>query len=96
MTYRGVYRDGIVVLQGDVDLRNGAPVDVKPVPSGRASARPRAASRRSPSAKAGSRNTKVAQHRLPGFGMWKDRWPKSMSSADIARELRERVSRRVP
>jgi len=28
MTYRGVYRDGIVVLQGDVDLRNGEPVDV--------------------------------------------------------------------
>lgn len=28
MTSRGVYRDGIVTLRGDVDLRNGATVDV--------------------------------------------------------------------
>ena len=28
MTYKGVYRDGIVIIQGDVDFRNGAVVDV--------------------------------------------------------------------
>ncbi len=28
MTYKGIYRDGIVTLLGDVDLRNGATVDV--------------------------------------------------------------------
>ena len=28
MIYKGVYRDGIVIIQGEVDLRNGAVVDV--------------------------------------------------------------------
>ena len=28
MVYKGIYRDGIVTLLGDVDLRNGATVDV--------------------------------------------------------------------
>ena len=28
MSYRGIYRDGIVIIQGDVDLRNGALVNV--------------------------------------------------------------------
>jgi hypothetical protein len=28
MTYKGVYRDGIVILQGDTNIQNGALVDV--------------------------------------------------------------------
>ncbi len=44
MTYKGIYRDGIVTLLGDVDLRNGATVDVnlrgkaKPQPRRKSSA----------------------------------------------------------
>ncbi|CAG1010952.1 hypothetical protein PHYC_03965 [Phycisphaerales bacterium] len=85
MTYRGVYRDGIVILQGDVDLRNGDTVEVN-------SARARKPARRAPTK---TRKTARVSERLPAFGIWKDRWPKSMSSAQIARELREQASRRV-
>ena len=28
MTYRGIYRDGFVIIQGNVDLQNGDSVDV--------------------------------------------------------------------
>lgn len=99
MTYKGVYRDGIVVLQGDVDLQNGAHVEVNPTRDERRGRGERGLgearrARAGKVAKAAKRSKSLGK--LPGFGMWKDRWPKSMSSADIARELREGVSRRAP
>lgn len=96
MTYRGVYRDGIVVLHGDVDLENGARVDVNPIRGGGRKQAARSARAAKPAKRTRSKGRGATSAALPGFGMWKDRWPRSMSSADIARELRQRVSRRLP
>ena len=101
MTYRGVYRDGVVVLQGEVALQDGQSVEVNSAPpsktkarrEGKASVKSKAAARTSTRKKTPSA-TKSATRALPGAGMWKDRWPKSMSSAEVARTLRDEVSRR--
>jgi hypothetical protein len=95
MTYRGIYRDGIVILQGDVDLRNGASVDVNASRAGKGGARRVARAQTKP--RKGDKSGKSSAHAgvLSGFGIWKDRWPKSMSSAEIARKLRDQVSRRT-
>lgn len=92
MTYRGVYRDGIVVMQGEVGLRNGAAVEVTPARDGRVRKGAAKTARRSgskPKKSAGSAKP------LPAFGIWKDRWPNSMSSAEVACRMREQVSRRT-
>jgi hypothetical protein len=89
MIYTGVYRDGIVLLDGDVDLRNGARVEVLPTRRiGATKAKKRAAK--------GTRAKSSADPLLKFFGMSKDRadW-KGRSSAEIARELRRRVSTRA-
>jgi hypothetical protein len=93
MTYKGVYRDGIVILHGDVDLQNGAPVEVNPAPrrSSR-TAKTTAPKRRSGATK---KSSKKSDHPLPGFGSWKHR-SDITDSARFARELRGRVSRRGP
>lgn len=94
MTYRGVYRDGIVILDTQVDLRNGEPVEVSPA-SHRPKKQARGAVARSKPSKDSTRRAKSAPATLPGFGMWKDRWPKSMTSAEVSRRLRAEVSRRL-
>jgi hypothetical protein len=93
MIYKGVYRDGIVVLHGEVDLQNGTPVNVNPAASRKSSkaSRTRAESRAPAKTKKNRKNASP----LPGFGMWKDRWPASMSSEEIARQFRRDVSRRT-
>ena len=95
MTYKGIYRDGIVILRGEVDLQNGDPVEVNSAPpakrTGTKSGRTSAKSRKPVPT---SKRSKSAD-KLPAFGIWKDRWPSSMTSAQIARELREQASRRT-
>ncbi len=89
MTYTGVYRDGIVLLDGDVDLRNGSRVEVLPARrSGVTKTKKRRA--KEPGAKASS------DPLLKFFGMSKDRadW-KGRSSSEIARKLRRRTSSRT-
>ncbi len=101
MTYRGVYRDSVVVLQGEVALQDGESVEVNAAPpaktkalrGSKASVKSKAAARRSTGKKTRIA-AKAAERALPGAGMWKDRWPKSMSSAEVARTLRDEVSRR--
>lgn len=102
MTYRGVYRDGIVVLRGAVDLRNGQPVDVKSTGSSSVKSN---ASAKAKSAVGGARGAKgraksrkpakpkSAKHPLPGFGAWKHRTD-IVDSAEFARWLRRRTSTR--
>jgi outer membrane protein assembly factor BamB len=85
MSYRGVYRDGIVVLEGEVDLRNGTTVEVNP-------ARGKGKGRRKVSSTP-RRDRKAAQvHPFIALaGLWKDRpeW-RGRSSVEIVRELRRR------
>ena len=98
MTYRGVYRDGIVILQGDIELRNGASVEVNETPAKRPTAKSssvskkRSVSKKATRAKSPTRNP--AKHPLPGFGAWKDR-ADITDSAAFARDLRRKVSRRA-
>lgn len=56
MTYKGVYRDGIVIIQGEVDLQNGATVDVNL----RSTARPQTR-RKPPSPRADAKKLTSAQ-----------------------------------
>lgn len=105
MLYRGIYHDGLVRLDSPADIPNGSVVQVhlkravdgrikQGSQSKRAAPKTRGASSSSPR-KAGSKPKKgTSKTDLPGFGMWRDRWPSDRSSADIARELREQVSRR--
>ncbi len=90
MTYRGIYRDGVVVLQGDVEIPNGSVVEVN--------------AKRTPAAKTKSavaRRARIAKQKpgsklkppLPGFGAWKHRTDIG-NTADFARALRKRVSKR--
>ena len=101
MTYRGVYRDGVVVLQGEVALQDGESVEVNSAPPAKTKTRREGKagvkSKATAPARTGKKTrsaAKCATRALPGAGMWKDRWPKSMSSADVARTLRDEVSRR--
>ena len=92
MTYRGVYRNGVVVLEDDTGLRNGTRVEVNPASRPKRPARDRTRSRATKSAR---RNKTTKRQDLPGFGIWKNRWPKSMGSAEAARDLRAKVSKRT-
>ena len=102
MTYRGVYRDGVVVLQGDVDLQNGERVEVSP--SRALGTRLKTAAKTGSIPKGGRRTggrakprafskTQSAAHPLPGFGAWKHRTD-IVDSAEFARALRRRTSTR--
>ena len=106
MTYRGVYRDGYVRLEGDNDLQDGARVEVSLEPDSRL---PRTAAERLRAAAEGkaaaallkrltSKRMTKAQRLAAldaAFGMYKDRpdW-KGKSTVQIAAELRVRASRR--
>ncbi len=110
MTYKGVYRDGIVIIQGDVGLRNGSIVDVNlraqtKQPARTSGARKPKASRDIDSLfKQNSwdqlhRNKMNKKERmailLASRGVWKDRPEwKGKSSAEISTELRIQASRR--
>lgn len=95
MTYRGIYREGIVILEGEVDLRDGATVDVHLSPI-------RKSSKRKAAEKGGLRRSvkrpvpakrASAKHPLPGFGAWKGR-DDIGDTAKFVRDLRKRVGAR--
>ena len=98
MTYRGTYRDGIVVLDDSADLRQGETVEVRPLRAStgartRRAAKPVARSKSAPAKPAPSRDVKAVKRPLPGFGAWKHRTD-IPDSAEFARELRRKVSTR--
>lgn len=96
MTYRGVYRDGIVILQGDVDLRNGDSVEVNATPARKPKAEKKSASGtnlRRGKVRSSSPKRTTAKHPLPGFGAWKGRTDIG-DTAEFARALRKRTSTR--
>jgi predicted DNA-binding antitoxin AbrB/MazE fold protein len=94
--YQGIYLNGVIVLDGKVDLREGDTVEVTPTRdssarSGKAEvARARLAKAAS---KPKTKRSKAFKYPLPGFGAWKDRADIG-DSADFARGLRARVSAR--
>jgi len=107
MTYRGVYRDGVVRVEGDVDLRNGSHVEItaaiKPLvaKANSQSPRPKSASKVTGNMweLAMSKRLTKAQRiaaALAACGDWKDRteW-KGKSSSQIASELRKTAASRV-
>ena len=89
MTFRGIVKNGVVVVEDATGLREGDVVEVarvRRVKPARARSKPGTA----PKERAG----RVADP-LPGFGMWKDRpeW-KGMTGAEVAAELRRGAFRR--
>jgi hypothetical protein len=84
MMFKGVYRDGVVVLEDATGLRNGQPVDVVASRTARKGAGGR-------KVKPSARKQK-ADAFLALAGLWKGRpeW-KGMSSVEIAAELRRRA-----
>lgn len=106
MTYRGVYRGGVVRLEGEVDLPEGSVVEVSR--AGRTSRKRTASEQRRANAEGkaaaaywkrltSKRMTKAQRLAAfeAAFGAWKDRpeW-EGLSSAQIAAELRKRAARR--
>ena len=97
MTYRGIYRDGVVVLQGDVALQDGEAVEVNTAkPNRQPPATPNKKKLRSeaPQRRAGGKTAKKTRTRksiqdLAAFGIWKDRaeW-KGLSTLEIMAQLR--------
>lgn len=107
MSYRGVYRDGVVRLEGDVDLQEGSRVEVSPerdprLPRTAADLRRAKAAGKAAAAlwKRLARKKMTKAERLAAadaaYGMYKDRadW-EGKTSAEISLELRKRASRRV-
>jgi len=78
--------DGIVVLQGDVDLQNGESVDVNPT---REIGLGRAKKSASDASEGRAVKSDAVKHPLPGFGAWKDR-ADIVDSAEFARSLRRK------
>jgi hypothetical protein len=104
MTYRGVYRDGLVILEGDVNLRNGDHVDVNLRGSSGSARAGRAKSRKQVSkARVGKGRAQPVHPLIALAGIWKDRpeW-KGKSSVEVVAELRKsgappaRPARRAP
>jgi hypothetical protein len=98
MIYRGVYRDGIVILEGDVDLQNGEPVSVSRGKNVKSKSKAKSATRgRKPAAASAKSRTpaanRSAKHPLPGFGAWKHRTDIADSVA-FARALRRKTGAR--
>jgi hypothetical protein len=93
MTFRGVFRNGVIVPQEGMSLPNGTVVDIRAGKQGR---------RQKPATKATSRSEALKQKRsrktredepvLEGFGMWKNRadW-RGKSTLEVARELRRKA-----
>jgi hypothetical protein len=91
MTFKGIYRDGIIILEDATGLRNGTVVEVtRPAKRTKAVAKPVAKGKKKPATRRKRSAGSVAD--WPAFGIWKDRadW-KGKSSAEIARELREKA-----
>jgi hypothetical protein len=103
MTFRGIFKDGVIVPGTDLGLRNGAEVEFELLRSrgGDAAGRRARARKRAPrrgAARVTSSKLTAAQRValvLKFAGDWKKRadW-KGRSSADIAAELRRRLARR--
>lgn len=109
MTYRGVYRDGYVRLDGDVDLPNGSTVEVfslagarvKRAKSKKKAPRPASSVSKGVWELAMAKGRKMTRAErvataMKAFGAWRDRpeW-KGWSSVEIAAELRRRSTRGV-
>lgn len=75
MTFRGIIRNGEIVLPEGVVLPEGTEVDVQPVK--------KASAQRKRSAKASGKTGR----RLPGFGLWKDRADLT-DSVEFVKQLR--------
>jgi hypothetical protein len=87
MTYRGVYQDGVVILEGDVPLRNGDRVSVNP-------SKAKTRSRQKPKLRSGRSGAKPSKKVHPFIalaGIWKDRpdW-KGKSTLEVVADLRKR------
>lgn len=109
MVYRGVYRDGVVIVPGGLDLPEGAEVEVLPAARGGNSRRPAAKPKgKKPAAakKTLAKKSKVAKRpkrmskaeRLAALeaarGMWKNRPDfRGRSTEEIAHEWRLKFSR---
>lgn len=93
MTFRGVYKNGVVILEDATGLRNGETVDVQRSKSSAVKAKKSATAKRvgKMSAKPSIKGTRKP---LPGFGAWKDRWPADMSSVEVVAEMRREAARR--
>lgn len=92
MTFRGVYRDGVIYVKDAQGLRDG---DVVEITGGTAHSTSRSAKRDKKNTRGGSRKSVDPKHPLPGFGAWKHR--KDIGdTASFARALRERISSRTP
>ncbi len=92
MTYRGVYRDGVIVLSGDVDLQNGDTVDVNRNSAAGVTPKRKPVSADKKRARAGSSKKKQSEHPFLALaGMWKDRkdW-RGKSSVKVVAEIRDR------
>jgi hypothetical protein len=95
MTYRGIYRDGAIVLGETLDIPNGTPIEFDVLRRSRTKRRVA----KKPSSKKSKRMTaeeRVAAF-MKGFGVSRDReeW-KGRSTADIARELRRKAAGNWP
>ncbi|HYE62659.1 MAG TPA: antitoxin AF2212-like protein [Phycisphaerales bacterium] len=109
MTFRGTYRNGVIIPEEGATLQEGDTVEIQ-VRSRRATTPKKARSglggprkcRTSKAAKKLNASKRMTGKQrlelfLQSFGMWKDKpeW-KGRSSADIAREIRSRASRGTP
>jgi hypothetical protein len=85
MTFRGVVRDGVIVIL-DGEIPDGTPVEVSPLHR-------RSKKKASTSTKSAkpTRARKPPLEKLPAFGMWKNRpeW-KGLSTLEIMAKLREK------
>lgn len=100
MTYRGIFQNGVVIVENADGLRNGTVVDVQPAKrstKSKRSVRPqRSAAVRSRPAKKTRRKGRarkaVGDPFIESFGLWKDRpeW-KGKSTLEIAAELRRKA-----
>lgn len=91
MTLRSVVRDGLIVVNTHGEIPDGTPVVILRDDQPR-----RGGKKAKPTAKRAKKKARSAAKKplrdLPAFGIWKDRpeW-KGKTSAEIARELREKA-----
>jgi hypothetical protein len=91
MIFKGIYRDGIIILEDATGLRNGTVVEVtRTAERAKAATKPTAKSKKKSSTRRKRSGGSVAD--WPAFGIWKNRpdW-KGKTSVEIARELREKA-----
>jgi predicted DNA-binding antitoxin AbrB/MazE fold protein len=101
MTFKGTFRNGVIIPEEEVALREGEVVEItRPPLRKRKPASRKAVARGLPTKKAGGKPTRMTAKRrlevfLSAFGSMKNKpeW-QGRSSAEIAREIRTRASRR--